>query len=102
MRLAFVTGAALLALSACARDDAPPEANFEDQMQNEMMANEMVMPPPPVLPADTPVTDNATPAAAEPPPVISQDDIQDDADASGMTARLPSDDETAPANATEE
>lgn len=102
MKYAVRLGLALLALSACARDDAPTEANFEDQMQNEQIANETVMPPPMPMPIETIGNESAAPAPVEEPPVASQDDIQDDADASGMTARLPAEDDSAPANATEE
>lgn len=89
--LAFLTLSAALALSACNRKPPePPATNNMIEVPEEMIpANEA----PPVVE----VPNNSAPAA--PPPAVSQDQqTLDDADATGLTARLPDEDSAVPTN----
>lgn len=85
---------AVLATSACKR--AP---GVEDQSDNVMADNAIEMPldngvlPPPV--ANIAAAENAT--APAPDPQADEAQMRDDADATGLTARLPSSEDTAPA-----
>jgi hypothetical protein len=103
-RLAALTPLAALALAACSggSDEEPPvEANIvEAPIVNDMGFANMVEPIAP--PTATP---SATPTPAE-DPVAEEAQVQDDADASGMTARVNRDDnpaanETQPADVSE-
>lgn len=103
IRLAFFAAAAasLLAVSAC--KEAPPSNAMFDDGNN---ANDV---PPPVAlnqaytaPEVPPVNVTDTlPPAASPPAFTDRQQINDDADASGMTARLPSDAAEGSANETQ-
>lgn len=90
-RLAILAVTSLLSVSAC--KEAPPSNAMFDDGNN---ANDV---PPPVAlnqayaaPEIPPVNvTNTLPPAAPPPAFTDKQQISDDADASGMTARLPSD-----------
>lgn len=93
-KLALIVLAGAFALSAC--NSKPPEEpqttnNVMEVPEEEIPANE----------AETPVEvpNNSAPAVA--PPVVSQDQqTLDDADATGLTARLPDDSVGVPTNQT--
>lgn len=89
---AILTLAAALALSACGSrpDDAEPAANNMIEVPEEMIpAND--------TPPEVEVPNNSAPAA--PPPAVSEEQqTLDDADATGLTARLPEDDSAMPTN----
>ncbi|MDX3908604.1 MAG: hypothetical protein QHC67_02170 [Sphingobium sp.] len=94
-RIALFTLAGALALSACDRKPA----------EEPQPANNMMEVPQETIPADeaeapAAVPNNTTPAAPPaPPPEISEDQqMQDDADATGMTARLPEESSGVPTN----
>jgi hypothetical protein len=79
-------------LAGCDRGPPPPEENALDAGANVVVdvPPENVVEPVPVVNA----MNNATPA---PPPKISNDvQMRDDADATGMTSRLPDDESTLP------
>ncbi len=84
MKKLAIVALAALALSACSRsapENALDEGNFVDE-------NVSVIPENVVVPEPVNVTNTVEPVA--PPPAFSQDEqMRDDADASGMTARLP-------------
>ena len=92
-------GVALLGLAAC--DRSQPEAldtANEAALSNEVeLVNETVPPLPPPTPEPV-VTENTT-AVAEPsaPPLPDEDQLRADAEASGMTSRLPAEEEAQPA-----
>lgn len=99
-RLAALAPFAALALAACSggSDEEPTvDANVaEVPIVNDMGFANMVEPVAP--PTDVPV---ATPTPAD-PPTVDEAQVQDDADASGMTARVSRDDApAAPANETQ-
>lgn len=84
------------ALAACSRNEPVDDVETGNLGDYEMI-NE-ALPEPLNAPAATPA--NAVVAEPEPAPdpLAEQEQIQEDADATGMTARLPSDEEeTAPA-----
>jgi hypothetical protein len=100
IRLAFFVAASLLAVSAC--KEAPPSNAMFDDGNN---ANDV---PPPLniadsyIPAPAPVENVTNTLPAAPPPAFTdKQQINDDADASGMTARLPSDAAEGSANETQ-
>jgi hypothetical protein len=91
--IASLAGIALL--SACHRgpDEEGSTLNNSINMSTNSEVMNEVAPPPPAVNA----TNAAKPAA---PPKISEDQqMLDDADATGMTARLPNDENAAPVNA---
>lgn len=77
--------AAALALAACSKDQPAP-VNEENNTIEELEPTEA-----PLNNAAPPVENltNETPPAAPPPEVSDQEQILDDADATGLTARLP-------------
>lgn len=93
--------AGALALSACSKSPPPPEgANID----NAAIANSFETLPPDETNALPPVenTANASNAVAAEPPKISEDEqMRDDADATGMTARIDSESTGEAGNATE-
>lgn len=97
---ALLICAATLALAGCGRSDHEEEAPS---------VNEAVeAPPPPVepLPANvvTPPVElnNTTPPAAPPPEISDEAQMLDDADATGLTARIPQEGGEAPAEPSNE
>jgi len=93
--------AALFGLTACSKDPAPEDP--ENYIQNDS-ADEI---PPEAMPENVPDIVNETPppppanvAVADPVDVQAAKDqqMQEDADASGMTSRLPPPDQTVAAN----
>lgn len=99
-RLAALTPLAALALAACSGgsdEETPADTNIvEAPIVNDMGFENMVEPvaPPTATPSETP-----TPAEE---PAVDEAQVQDDADASGMTARVERDDAPAgPVNETQ-
>lgn len=86
--------AALALLAACSGSDPEPsaDANAAEMLDvtNEAMN---VAEAPLVMNAPAPVVDNAV----DEPPVVDEAQIQDDADATGMTARVSRDEAPSPA-----
>jgi hypothetical protein len=78
----------LLALSACGKK--PEEAPVENNEVIEEPANVIAPAPPPEAPVETnsaaPVTNRVAP-----PEITEEQQMQDDAEATGMTSRLPDD-----------
>jgi len=94
-KIALLTLAGALSLSACNREPAEePQAanNMMEVPEESIPANEDEAP--------AAVPNNTTPAApVAPPPQVSEDQqMQDDADATGLTARLPDDASGVPTN----
>jgi hypothetical protein len=92
--LAALAGA--LALSACDKkeDEAPVVNNLVEPPVENVIVEEPEAPLPP--------SENATaPQPAAPPSISEQQQIQDDAEATGMTARLDRDAPSEAANASE-
>lgn len=91
---ALLALAGALALSACGKkeEDAPMVNNLVEPPVENVIIEE----PDAALPAPE---NNAAAAPAAPPSISEQQQIQDDAEATGMTARLPAgDDEDQPAD----
>ncbi|MET0362293.1 MAG: hypothetical protein ABW048_11160 [Sphingobium sp.] len=88
--LSLAVLAGILALGACGKKP------HEEPVENDLILNEPenvtneVTPPPPPPPAETnsvaPVDNRAAP-----PEITEEQQMQDDADATGMTSRLPDD-----------
>lgn len=114
MRVAKLAGLALvsaaLMVAGCSRghgdneqqsvineaDVAPPEPN------NVAVAPaEQTEAPPPVTHPAANAAESVAPPPAPAPQVTNQQQIQDDADATGLTARIPDNDGSAPANEAE-
>lgn len=91
----ILTFAAALALAACGKKDeeaAPVNNLVEPPVENVIVEEPDAVPPP--------AANNAAEPAPAPAPDISEDQqIQDDAAATGMTARLPADGESSPVEA---
>lgn len=97
---AAVIAVTTIGLSAC-KEQPPSNVMFED-------GNNMSEIPPPIplnqayAEPEAPVTNIANDTPAAPPPAFNdQQQIADDADATGMTARLPSDNGATGANETQ-
>ncbi|MGK2909995.1 MAG: hypothetical protein ACSLE1_09410 [Sphingobium sp.] len=94
-KIAFFALAAALALSACNRKPA----------EEPQPANNMIEVPEETIPeneAEAPVEvpNNTTPAPAPAPKISEDEQMRDDADATGLTARLPDDSSGVPMNQT--
>ena len=102
MRFALVTTAALvLALAGCKKPAPEIEPSEVGNSLTEVPADNFAPPvvvAPPVAPPVAANTATATPPPAPPVErtVREEQQIEEDADASGMTARLPADDDTQP------
>lgn len=83
-KIAIATLAAALALSACGskEEDAPATNNLVEPPVENIIVEE-----PDAVPA--PANNSVATPAAPPPSVSEQQQIQDDAEATGMTSRLP-------------
>lgn len=92
MRIAVVVLA--LAIAGCARSEPEQNAAMEMNGIEAEPLNEM-LPAPPPLPVENVAEAEPEP---KPDPVADAAQIQDDADASGMTARMPAGEDSAPAN----
>ena len=82
--IALIALAGALALSACGKQEeeiAPTNELVEPPVENVIIEEPDAAPPAAV--------ENVTPPAAPPPTVSELQQIQDDAAAAGMTARLP-------------
>ncbi|RJF93369.1 hypothetical protein [Sphingomonas cavernae] len=93
MRIALVTLAAALALAGCGRSEPEEQPLDNVVVESEAPVNDIapvniVAPPPEVA--------NATPPAAPPPEFTDDEQMLDDADATGLTARLPAQDDVVP------
>lgn len=97
---ALLICAATLALAGCGRSDHEEEAPIANEAAEA--------PPPPVepMPANlaTPPAEvaNATPPAAPPPEISDEAQMLDDADATGLTARIPQEGGETPAETSNE
>ncbi|WOK36540.1 hypothetical protein [Sphingomonas sp. C3-2] len=89
-KIAFAAIAGTLVLSAC--NSKPEEAPVENETLNitvdEPVVNEVVN----IVEPEKPVV-NETPPAAPPPEVSEEEQMLDDADATGLTSRLPRSDD---------
>lgn len=87
-KIAFVALAGALALAACGKkeEEAPVTNNLVEPPVENVVVDE------PDVPAPAPQSNGASIEAAPPPSISEQQQIQDDADATGMTARLNRDD----------
>ncbi|MBJ7443836.1 MAG: hypothetical protein JHD32_05880 [Sphingobium sp.] len=83
-KIALFALAGALALSACGKKEEEPTAT--NNLVEPPVENVIIEEPDAVLP---PPSNNAVATPAAPPSVSEQQQIQDDADATGMTARLP-------------
>ena len=103
-RLLLAAGASLMALAACDRSE--PEAVTENLAVEASPTPEIVTDPVPPEATETPAPVAEANAAAELPPeeaAAPDEQMLDDASATGMTARAKRDEEDAPAvNATDE
>lgn len=92
-KIAIITLAGALALGACGRGESETQPIENEAIDNEV---EVIEEPAPINVVEPePEVNNTTPAA--PPPEISEEEqMLDDADATGLTARLPQDDEGLP------
>lgn len=91
--------AAALGLSACGKKEEPASDLIEENITTEVPIDEGV-PINSVESAPVPAPLNVTNTAAPPPAFTDTEQMHDDADATGLTSRLPSDDaanETQPA-----
>lgn len=98
IRLAVATAAAALTLTGCSggSDTPPADANLtEAPIVENMEFNSMVEP---IAPPTATPTPSPTPIA---PPTVDEAQVQDDADASGMTARVQRDEAPTAANETQ-
>jgi hypothetical protein len=99
-RFAFLIVGSLLSVSAC-KEQPPSNVMFDDGN------NDSDIPPPIALnqaygEPDAPVSNGTnTLPPASPPAFTDQQQISDDADATGMTARLPADETGSAANETQ-
>jgi hypothetical protein len=99
-RFAFALVIGLISVSAC-KEQPPSNVMFEDGN------NDSDIPPPIALnqayaePEPSTVNVTNTLPAAPPPAFTDKQQISDDADATGMTSRLPSDEPAAGANETQ-
>ena len=86
---ALLAMAGLMTLAAChGKDEGPPPAD-NDIIE---LDNNETQPPeaPPVIEPEAPTNNVAEPKAPPPPPKVSEDQqMLDDADATGLTSRLP-------------
>ncbi len=95
MRIALLTLAGALALSGCGRSE--PEEQPIDNEAIETSAPEAAAPIENLAMPPANVANAAEPAPAAPPPEFSdQEQMLDDADATGLTARLPQGEGEAP------
>ncbi|CCW19737.1 hypothetical protein EBBID32_41070 [Sphingobium indicum BiD32] len=83
-KIALFALAGALALSACGKKEEEPTAT--NNLVEPPVENIIIEEPDAVLP---PPSNNAVATPAAPPSISEQQQIQDDADATGMTARLP-------------
>lgn len=88
----FIVAVSLLALSACSGGEKNEEVLIDNTEAANVAMPETDLAAPPAAAEN--VTNTATPAA--PPSLSEEQQIRDDADASGLTARLP-DESTQPA-----
>ncbi|WP_267396253.1 MULTISPECIES: hypothetical protein [unclassified Sphingomonas] len=94
---ALLTAAALAGCSKAPHDDAPV---MENAVNDPGVPEEAAPTPAPELPPEPAVETNASVATPPPEAEIAPDvQVQDDADATGMTAHMPRDEQ--PANNTE-
>ena len=84
--IAILSGAAL-ALAAC--NSAPQPLNDDEVAANAMDNVEEIMPDENAMVAPPPVNLTNTARAAPPPEVSDEEQVREDAEATGMTARLP-------------
>lgn len=99
MTIRLLTLSALVLLAACSQRDQEPLTEAETNVEATAIAENVVAPP---LPAATNVA--TIEREAVPPPALdtpSETQVQADAEASGMTSRLPGDEETQPANSSQ-
>ena len=95
MMIRVATLSALVLLAACSQRDQEPLTEAETNTEAVAVADNVVVPPPP-----PPVIIATTERDSVPPPALdvpSETQVQADAEASGMTSRLPGDEETQPA-----
>lgn len=97
IRTLAITLSAALALAACNRSEPEPPAIDNNVTELPEEVEPMNAAPPP---AEN-VTNEVTPAA--PPPTFSDDEqMRDDADATGLTSRLPQSETEAPVEANQQ
>ncbi|AJR24909.1 MULTISPECIES: hypothetical protein [Sphingobium] len=96
-KFALIALAGTLALAACGKkeEEAPATNNLVEPPVENAIEEE------PVAPAPEPGNNAAAPEPAPPPSISEQQQIEDDAAATGMTARLGQDGADESANATE-
>lgn len=102
-----MTAAFALALVGCTKPAPEAEQSDVSNSLTQVPAEVDLTPPPvavaPTAPAPTPVVVRDPPVAAPVERTVREEQqIQDDADASGMTARLPADRDTQPVDAAAE
>lgn len=90
--LSICTIAALALLAACSSNEDPPAVENAYVEQVPVVANEVVAVEAPAA-ANTTVSRDEVPAPIDQP---NEAQMQEDAEATGMTSRLPDRDETAP------
>lgn len=98
IRRAMVMAAAV-ALAGCSGSEPEPAENIDANVENVAVENVVEEIAPPLAIEVANVTEDATPPP--PDPVQEPADIAADAAASGMTARLPAEGDSQPANASE-
>ncbi|MET0364567.1 MAG: hypothetical protein ABW169_07920 [Sphingobium sp.] len=83
--------AGLLTLAACNKSKHEEPVDVENSMSEMNMEEQQPVNAPPVLEPEEPTNTVAAPAPPPPPPVTQDQQTLDDADATGLTSRLPDD-----------
>ncbi|HEX7872673.1 MAG TPA: hypothetical protein VF475_07175 [Sphingobium sp.] len=81
----------LLSLAACHKGKDEEPVPVENNMSEMNMEEQQPVEAPPVLEPEVPTNNVAAPAAPPPPKVTQDQQTLDDADATGLTSRLPDD-----------
>ncbi|MCJ8158920.1 hypothetical protein [Sphingomonas sp. LaA6.9] len=95
MRIALLSLAGALALAGCGRSEPEPDEGNFDNAAIEAPAPDIEMPAENLATPPENVT-NAVPPAAPPPEFTEDEQMLDDADATGLTARLPQNETESP------
>lgn len=95
MTLRLLALSTLVVLGACSQRDQEPLTEAQTNVETSAVVENIVAPPP-----LEPTVVATTEREVVPPPALdvpSEQQVQADAEATGMTSRMPSDDETLPA-----
>lgn len=84
--------AAVFSLSACGKKEEAVTENMQENVVTEVPVDEAIPANVDDAPPPAPAPLNVTNTAAPPPAFTDKEQMRDDADATGLTSRLPSDD----------